>query len=44
MHCIFFRKDPPVDENYEKALTYMLDILEKQKNTHNKFFSVSERL
>ena len=30
MHCIFFRKDPPVDENYI-ALTYMLDILEKQK-------------
>ena len=30
MHCIFFRKDPPVDEHYI-ALTYMLDILEKQK-------------
>ncbi len=30
MHCIFFRKDPPVDDNYI-SLTYMLDILEKQK-------------
>lgn len=30
MDCVFFRKDPPVDENYI-SLTHILDILEEQK-------------